>query len=316
MSRRKSVLAAVAAICLAAGSPAVANGDSRQPSSLEAQESDTARAAASTVVWAVGDSCDNDHAAVDCDDVGRLIANDAATDAVLALGDLQYENGSLTNFNRFYDPKMGRGKGLWSKTFPVPGNHEYLTAGAAGYFSYWQGRAGDKSRGYYGVTLGGWQLVGANSMCAKVGGCGATSAQGRFVAGYLDRAGSCELVFNHHPAFSDGGHGDYAEGRALFGVAYQNRAELFLSGHDHTYQRFAPRRPDGSVSSAVGVRQFVVGTGGKTLTGFKPDRHRTEYRQNSRFGALRLALTPTGYSARFVSVGGTVMDSSSGTCHS
>jgi hypothetical protein len=266
------------------------------------------------VVWAVGDSCDDDQAASDCDDVGRLMANDPATDAVLALGDLQYENGSLANFNRYYDPKMGSGKRLKARTFPVPGNHEYLTSGAAGYFDYWQTRAGDRSRGYYGFTMGGWQILAANSNCLRVSGCGVTSRQGQFIASYLDRAGSCELVFDHHPAFSDGSHGDTAEGRALFKVTYQGRGELFLSGHDHNYQRFAPRRPDGTLSSS-GVRQFVVGTGGKDLTGYRTSVQRTQSRMNTRFGALRLELTPTGYQAQFVSTGGITMDTVSGTCH-
>ena len=278
---------------------------------------DAAQAAeVSTVVWAVGDNCDKYDAPVDCDDVGRLIAQDTDTDAVLALGDLQYVNGSLALFNRYYDPKMGSGKGLKAKTYPAPGNHEYLTSGATGYFDYWQGRAGDRSRGYYGVTIGGWQVVAANSMCAEVGGCKAGSPQGRFIADYLGRAGTCELVFDHHPAFSDGGQGDSAEGKALFNVTYQSRGELFLSGHDHNYQRFAPRLPNGAVSVSEGVRQFVIGTGGKDLTGYKPDKHRTQYRQNVQFGALRLELTATGYQARFLSVDGATMDTASGTCHS
>lgn len=283
--------------------------------SEEAQEDSAHSVEAGTVVWVIGDSCDNDDAAVDCDDVGRLIANDPETDAVLGLGDLQYENGSLANFNRWYDPKMGAGKGLKGRTYPAPGNHEYLTSGAPGYFDYWQARAGDRSRGYYGVTLGGWQVVAANSNCSQVGGCGASSRQGQFIAAYLDRAGDCELVFDHHPAFSDGGQGDSSAGKALFNVTYQNRGELFLSGHDHNYQRFAPRRPNGTVSTSVGVRQFVVGTGGKDLRGWKPNKNRTEYRQNSKFGALRLELTSTGYKARFVSVGGVTMDTTLGSCH-
>jgi hypothetical protein len=305
-----AALTASAAILVPAfaSSTPTSNGMPLNPASVAA--------AGVTVVWAVGDLCDDDHAALDCDDVGRLIARDPETDAVLALGDLQYENGSLANFNRFYDPKMGVGKRLWSRTFPAPGNHEYLSGAGDGYFDYWQNRAGDRSRGYYGVTLGGWQVVAANSNCAEVGGCGAANPQGRFLASYLDRAGSCELVFDHHPAFSDGGQGDSPAGMALFAVTYQHRGELFLSGHDHNYQRFAPRRPDGTVSTATGVRQFVVGTGGKDLRGFRPDQHRTESRHNTRFGGLRLELTPAGYTARFVSITGTTMDTASGTCHS
>ena len=302
MLRRAVVVAGVLGLGLAG----VSSGGIQKESAQGAE--------ATVVVWAVGDNCDDDHAELDCDDVGRLISDDPATDAVLALGDLQYENGSLANFNRYYDPKMGAGKGLKARTYPAPGNHEYLSGEAAGYFDYWQTRAGDPSRGYYGITLGSWQIVAANSNCSKVGGCGPASRQGQFIAAYLDRAGNCELVFDHHPAFSDGGQGDSVEGRALFRVAYQNAGELFLSGHDHNYQRFAPRRPDGTVTSS-GVRQFVVGTGGKDLRGYKPSSQRTQARQNSTFGALRLELTSTGYRGWFVSIGGQTLDTASGTCH-
>ena len=90
---------------------------------------------ADTVVWAVGDLCNASRTA-DCDRVGRLIANDTETDAVLVLGDTQYPSGSLVTFNTYYDPKMGRGPGLYKRTLPAVGNHEYGTAGAAGYFDY------------------------------------------------------------------------------------------------------------------------------------------------------------------------------------
>jgi hypothetical protein len=307
--------AAAAAVGLVVLGPSLSKGDTSQPVSGDGSSAGAAViATGSSVVWAVGDLCDNDDAALDCDDVGQLIAGDTETDAVLALGDLQYETGALADFRRYYDRKMGRGRGLWSRTFPTPGNHEYRTANAAGYFDYWGARAHDRARGYYGFTVGGWQVVSANSTCAAAGGCGATSAQGRFIAGYLDRAGSCELVFDHHPAFSDGSHGDYPAGKALLGLTYQHRGELFLSGHDHGYQRFAPRRADGSVDAAAGVRQFVVGTGGAERTTFAPTLPRTEFRQNAAFGALRLELRPTGYTARFVSVDGTTMDTVSGTC--
>ena len=68
----------------------------------------------------------------------------ADVDAVLALGDLQYPEGALEDFKTSYDPTWGRFKGV---TYPVPGNHEYYTAGAAGYFAYFGDRAGDPQSG-------------------------------------------------------------------------------------------------------------------------------------------------------------------------
>ena len=56
--------------------------------------------------------------------------------AILPLGDLQYEDGTLDKFQRSFDPTWGR---LKAQMRPVVGNHEYRTPGAAGYFDYFNG---------------------------------------------------------------------------------------------------------------------------------------------------------------------------------
>ena len=53
----------------------------------------------------------------------------AGADVILPLGDLQYPNGSLDAFTNGYDPWWGQ---LAPNTYPVPGNHEYTTAGRPG----------------------------------------------------------------------------------------------------------------------------------------------------------------------------------------
>src|SRR5512132_1962880 len=58
--------------------------------------------------------------------------------AVLALGDNQYDDGALVDYKASYDPTWGRFKG---RTHPTPGNHEYHTPGADGYFDYFGARA-------------------------------------------------------------------------------------------------------------------------------------------------------------------------------
>jgi hypothetical protein len=262
------------------------------------------------VVWAVGDVCDNADRATDCSDVAARIKADPQRDAVLVLGDAQYDSGTLAEYQRYWAPKMGS---LDPIARPVPGNHEYRTAGAAGYFDYWGTRAGPRGKGWYAFTLGAWRIVAANSNCGRIGGCGAASAVGRFVVDQLKTAGSCELVFAHHPVFSDGSHGDTPEGRALFQHAYNHRAELYLAGHDHNYQRFGLKRPDG-VNDSAGVRSVVVGTGGAELTPFRTTPKRTQVRQHTAFGALRLVLGRSGYTATFVGIGGATLDTFSGSC--
>ena len=63
-------------------------------------------------------------------------------DVVLTAGDNAYPNGSLDDYTRFYQPTWGAFK---AKTRPAPGNHEYQTPGASGYFDYfnWRRNASD-----------------------------------------------------------------------------------------------------------------------------------------------------------------------------
>src|SRR5204862_5178406 len=72
-------------------------------------------------------------------------------DAVLTLGDNQYESGSLAAFKASYDPTWGR---VYAMTHPALGNHEYETSGASGYFSYFGSAAGEAGKGYYSYNVG------------------------------------------------------------------------------------------------------------------------------------------------------------------
>ncbi|QIK75786.1 DUF7594 domain-containing protein [Nocardioides piscis] len=265
------------------------------------------------VVWAAGDLCD-DHDAPECGAVGAMIAADHTTDHFLALGDLQYEVGSLSDFRRYYEPAMGAGPGLKSKTLPAPGNHEYLTAGASGYFDFFGELAGGRSTGYYAQTLGAWRLLVTNTNCGEVGGCDPTDPQGVWMADRLQSSPECTLMTGHHPAVTDGTYApDTEAGRQMLDYAYDGRAELYLAGHDHEYQRFPRLDKELRADSDRGVRTFVVGTGGKNLTEWGTS-NRSDYRQNTQFGALRLVLRPGSYTWEFRSVTGEVMDRGTGTC--
>ncbi len=269
------------------------------------------------VVWAVGESCGGAVPASGtepCAEVGRLIADDPATTAVLGLGGLQAPRGSLADYQQSYDPAMGSGAELFARTLPVPGDDDYRTSGAAGYFDYWGDRAGEVGRGYHATELGAWTLAGANSNCPKIGGCAGKQPQGQFLLEELrDPATSCELVFTHRPSVSDGPEGDQRFGRAIFNTAYKHRADLVLSSHDTGYQRFAPRLRDGT-PSANGLTSIVVGTGGHPMTAWREGPQRSEVRQNQQLGALRLVLSEGGWTSAFVSVTGEVLDTASGTC--
>jgi hypothetical protein len=233
--------------------------------------------------------------------------------AVLLLGDNQYEDGTLAKYQASYHPSWGRLKAI---THPVPGNHEYVTTGAAGYYAYFGAAAGDPAKGYSSFDLAGWHLIGLNSSCGAVGGCGAASLQGQWLAADLAaHPGVCTLAYWHQPRFSSGPHGDDATYADFWTLLRGAGADLVLSGHDHGYERFAPQSPFAAADPA-GIRQFVVGTGGKNLTFVATVRANSEVRNYGAYGVLELKLWPNGYQWRFVDVNGSTLDSGRGLCHS
>ena len=238
----------------------------------------------------------------------------AGYDAVLLLGDNQYWDGHLARYQKSFDPTWGR---LGSLLRPAPGNHEYLTPGAQGYFDYFGPAAGDRSRGYYSYDLGTWHVVALNSNCGSIGGCGPGSPQLQWLAADLAaHPRACTLAYWHHPRFSSGVHGDDAAYEAFWQTLYQAGADLVLVGHDHDYERFAPQDPSGRAAPRYGIRQIVVGTGGHSLRPFPTIRPNSQARNAQDFGILELRLRSDGYDWRFLpAAGGVFTDSGSATCH-
>jgi acid phosphatase type 7 len=237
-----------------------------------------------------------------------------APNAVLTLGDDQYEAGSLKSFQASYDATWGPFKAI---TYPVPGNHEYLTSGAAGYFDYYGAAAGDPSKGYYSFDIGSWHFIALNGNCAPVGGCGPDSPQEQWLRADLAAHGrKCTLAFWHQPRFSSGQHGSDPTYQAFWEDLYDAKADVVLNGHDHDYERFAPQDPSGNFDATNGLREFVVGTGGKNHYGFTKIANNSQARDDTSFGILQLTLHPGAYDWRFVpEAGAQFTDSGSGSCH-
>lgn len=233
---------------------------------------------------------------------------------ILGLGDMQYENGALTKFNTSYHPTWGRVKSI---TRPAPGNHEYQTSGASGYFSYFGSLAGTAGKGYYSYNVGTWHLIALNSNCSAVGGCGAGSAQEKWLRADLKAyTNRCTLAYWHHPRFSSGQHGNNSATAAFWNALYQYNADVILVGHDHTYERFGPQTPGAVADPLRGIRQFVVGTGGKSLYPFPTVRANSQKRHNGTYGVLEMTLKPTSYAFKFrPEAGKTFTDTGSGNCH-
>jgi hypothetical protein len=248
----------------------------------------------------------------------HVVAAAPSTTTVFTTGDNAYESGTPSEFTNCYHPNWGRHKTI---TRPTVGNHEYYTLeNASGYFGYFGARAGDPAEGYYSYDLGQWHVVALNSMCEKVGGCGATSPMVEWLERDLAaNPRTCTLAYFHHPLFSSGSSsGGNSKMRPTWEALYAARAEVVLNGHVHNYERFAPQTPRGAADPAKGIRKFVIGTGGYSLNRFRTTVANSQVRNANSFGVLKLTLHPTGYDWEFVAVDGTVdgrtADSGTGSC--
>ena len=233
---------------------------------------------------------------------------------VLALGDNQYEKGELENFQKSYDPTWGKFKKI---TKPVPGNHEYASGNANGYYDYFGALAGERNKGYYSFNLGDWHLIALNSECKNVGGCGTGSPQEQWLKADLKaNKKACTLAFWHRPRFSSGLHGNNKEFEVFWADLYAARADLVLSGHDHTYERFAPQGLTENLDTQRGIRQFVAGAGGKNLYPFKTVRPNSEVRSDDTYGVLKLTLKPKSYDWEYLAIPGVnFTDKGSANCY-
>jgi len=229
--------------------------------------------------------------------------------AALTLGDNQYPNGALADFMASYDPTWGRFKGI---TRPVPGNHDYDTAGADGYFDYFGPRAHRGNGGYYSFDIGAWHLIAVNSGPGTISG-----EQLAWIRHDLRRSdATCELAYWHHPRWSSGTtHGSDGDVAPLWRVLYRFGVDVVLNGHEHNYERFALMSPDGRLAPDTGIREFVVGTGGADSYPFGQPIRGSQKRVTGVFGVLRMTLHDDAYSWAFVNGSGTISDHGRQACH-
>jgi hypothetical protein len=234
---------------------------------------------------------------------------------VFTAGDNAYDNGSAKNYANCYDPSWGAFK---DRTRPAAGNHEYNTVDATPYFDYFGAAAGPRGLGYYSYDLDRyWHVIVLNSNCAEVGGCDEASAQYAWLRNDLRTHPRKHFIaIWHHPRYNSGSHGNDQELDPFWDLLYARGAEIVISGHAHDYERFAPMDDHGDRDEAQGIREFVVGTGGRNLVNVGEPKPNSEVLDNSTFGVLQLSLYPDHYDWQFIPVaGGEFSDSGSTFCH-
>ncbi len=232
---------------------------------------------------------------------------DRLSGTLLLAGDIAYPNGSAADFQNCFHPTWGRFRDRWHA---VPGNHDYLTPNAEGFFNYFGDAAGADRSGYYSILVGDWQVLMLNSNVPAQ----RNTAQWEFVRRELDlQRRPCTLAVWHHPLFTSGQNGPNPAMRDMYSLLEAGGADVIVNGHDHVYERFAKQTAEGRPADR-GIRQFVAGTGGADLYRFITVAPNSETRI-AQFGVLRLLLQPSSYRWEFTAVQGGLADSGSESCH-
>lgn len=247
----------------------------------------------------IGSANENDSA------TAALVTADTNIDLVLTTGDNAYEEGTASEFKEYYDSAWGAFKNM---TRPAPGNHDYNTQDADAYFKYFGAQAGPAGLGYYSFDHGGWHFISLNS---EIDSKEQLDWLRRDLATVAPGVGI--IAFWHHPLYNSGtvhGEEDGTKSRRFWQILEEYRADIILNGHEHSYQRYRKQDSNGDVPPWGGIRQFIVGTGGVSLSPIgTPKDHGFEFGSDQHFGILKLSLMPDAYWWRFVSIDGATIDS-------
>ena len=298
--------------------------------------------------------CDADYDEQTAQLIGNILASLSNPAQVITLGDNAYPSGTRAQFaNCFDNYRLSDGStydssrlAWWGQykgqTMPSLGNHEYLnstdpTTQSNPYFDYFSARNGfklpaapvpntadnpglTKGKGYYSYNLGSWHIVVLNSNCDYVS-CNSTSAQAAWLQNDLaSHPAQCTLSYMHHPLYATGTGGLEPRVKPLWQILYDNGADVILNGHDHRYERLARIDPNDNPDPNHGIRPLIAGTGGDPGGGTTDTNEpNSQVKIFGKAGILRMDLSDTSYSWKFVAVDGTatgnVMDSGTESCH-
>lgn len=247
-------------------------------------------------------------------DVAGLVR--PSDDAILLLGDVDQAEGTVGQFRSGFDLSWGH---LADRFHPTPGNHEYRTPDAAGYFQYFEElgvETGGIGAGYYAFDLGAWRVLSVNSRCKFVP-CSTGSRQESWFRNELEtalRQGKCTLAFWHYPVASGGTFGDTEAVLPLWRRFHELGGDVLLTAHDHNYQGFGPL--DGNVMpSDDGPLSWVVGTGGRSLRNATARQGGgTRSLITGHFGLLRMFLYEDSFAWKWVGLTGSQRDTGTAPC--
>ena len=244
---------------------------------------------ADPVIGAAGDiACDptapafNNGQGIDTDCVAsKTVGLLTGVDAVLPLGDNQYNCGGPSAFQQSYGPTWGRKLAI---THPVPGDKDCLTSGGtdcpttagAGYTSTssvlrQQAAAVTRRQGLLQLQPRAMARHRAQHRAVRARRHHLLRGGQRRGPVAAERPGphtrTCTLAYYQNPRWASAasGSGGDTTYQQLWQDLYNGGADVVLNGDSHWYERFAPLNASGAVDNANGVREFIVGTGGAGL---------------------------------------------------
>jgi chitodextrinase len=228
---------------------------------------------------------------------------------VITMGDNQYDDARLSDFQNYFDSSWGRFK---SKMHPAPGNHEtYDPAGSmVGYQSYFGAIAYPQGKAYYSYDYGNWHFIALDSNAFD------QSAQLTWLRNDLAaNSKGCIATYWHHPLFSSGEHGNDPVSKPVWQLLYNAHADLILNGHDHHYERFGPQNPN-AAADPNGLVELLGGMGGASPYQIVNVQPNSQKRLVNTFGVVKLSFTDSTYSWQLIGIDGAVKDTSpTYACH-
>jgi hypothetical protein len=238
---------------------------------------------------------------------------------VFTLGDNAYDDGTAAQFANYYEPTWGRFK---TRTHPTIGNHDAHVFGAPAYFDYFEPhtQVGNRGEGWYAYDFRDWRMYALNSECngSPYDFCDHDAQKAWLQADLAANPRHCFMAMWHRAMKAASSSHDDDEGNFLdvWQILYDAGAALVLTGHDHNYQRYAPYNRDSNGVDPNGLREIVVGTGGRSLSSIsEQSKPGLEAYNGSTFGVLKVTLNDDSYEWQFLPVAGnTYTDSGSDNC--
>jgi hypothetical protein len=244
----------------------------------------------------------------------------ARADFILGLGDYQYQDGTMSDYNAYFDRSWGPNV---AKMYPVlaPTHDQDWQAGDT--LNYWNGGGASGVRAPvrlqaltpYSFTRGGWHFVALPDACYRVSGCDGNAITTWLANDLAAHPTPCTVAYFHQAYFTSAAeHDPFDAVQPWVKVLVDHRVDILLQGHNHNYERFAPQN-EARGADPNGIQAFVVGTGGIGFYAFRGLAPNSVTRQADTFGVLDLSLGNGSYSWSFArAAGGNYSDTGSMAC--